>query len=188
MDALLTAFVAAALAEWGDRTQLFMIILAARFAKPGPLLAGLAVAALANNLLAAFGGTLIADLINARALSLLVAMALLLAGLGGLVRRRPPDMAKSWRTGAFLTAAAAMFLVEFGDKTQFLTFSLAGRFDSFALAAAGATAGVVAANIPAAYMGRQLARDVPLQPIRYGIAALFIVAAFVIGVNALELA
>lgn len=188
MDALLTAFVAAALAEWGDRTQLFMIILAARFAKPGPLLAGLAVAALANNLLAAFGGTLVNDLINARALSLLVAMALLLAGLGGLVRRKPPDMAKSWRIGAFLTAAIALFLIEFGDKTQFLTFALAGRFDSFALAAAGATAGVVAANIPAAFLGERLAREVPLQPVRYAIGALFIVTGFIIAVGALELA
>jgi putative Ca2+/H+ antiporter (TMEM165/GDT1 family) len=81
-----------------------------------------------------------------------------------------------------------LFLIEFGDKTQFLTFSLAGRFDSFVLAAAGATAGVVAANIPAAYLGPRLAREVPLQPIRYAIAALFIVTGFVIAVGALELA
>jgi putative Ca2+/H+ antiporter (TMEM165/GDT1 family) len=188
MDALLTTFVAAALAEWGDRTQLFMIILAARFARPGPLLAGLAVAALANNLLAAFGGTLVHDTINAQALSLLVALSLILAALAGLRRRKPPNLAARWRTGAFVTAAVALFLIEFGDKTQFLTFALAGRFDSLGLAAAGATAGVVAANVPAVLLGERLKATIPLQPVRYAIAAGFLVVGFIVAVNALDLA
>ena len=188
MDALLTAFVAAALAEWGDRTQLFVIVLAARFAKPGAILAGLAVAALANASIAAFGGVYVHDLINTRALSLLVALALLMAGAGSLIRRRPPDMAARWRTGAFLTAAASLFLLEFGDKTQFLTFALAGRFDSVALTAAGATAGVVVANAPAALLGGAFSQAVPVKPIRYAIAGLFLVTGFIVAVKALELA
>jgi putative Ca2+/H+ antiporter (TMEM165/GDT1 family) len=188
MDALLTSFVAAALAEWGDRTQLFVVVLAVRFARPAPILAGLFVAALANSLIAAFGGSLVTDLVNSRAASLLVALALILAGLGSLLRRRPPDMAARWRTRAFVTAAICFFLLEFGDKTQFLTFALAARFDSVALTAAGATAAIVAANVPAALLGSRFARAVPLQPIRYAIAALFIVTGFVAAVNALQLA
>ncbi|HEX8644267.1 MAG TPA: TMEM165/GDT1 family protein [Allosphingosinicella sp.] len=188
MDALLTAFVGAALAEWGDRTQLFVIVLAARFARPGAILAGLAVAALLNGLIASLGGVFIHDLVNTRALSLLVALALLMAAAGSLLRRRPPDIAAKWRTGAFLTAAGSLFLLEFGDKTQFLTFALAGRFDSIALTLAGATAGILIANAPAAVLGAALPKAVPVQPIRYAIAALFIVAGFWVAVKALELA
>ena len=188
MDALLTTFVAAALAEWGDRTQLFVIVLAGRFARPGAILAGLAVAALANGLIAAVGGVFVHDLINTRALSLLVALALLMAGAGSLIRRRPPDLAARWRTGAFVTAAVSLFLLEIGDKTQFLTFALAGRFDSVALTAAGATAGILIANAPAAVLGGTLARTAPVQAIRYAIAALFLVTGCWVAVKALELA
>ena len=188
MDALLTTLIAALLAEIGDRTQLFVIVLAARFGRPGPILAGLALAALANSLIAAFGGTLISDLVNLRALSLLVALALLFAGVGSLIRRKTPDMAASWRTGAFLTAALSLFLLEFGDKTQFLTFALASRFDSVVLASAGAAIGIVAANVPAALLGNRLGQVAPLTAIRYAIAALFLVGGFIVAVKALELA
>ena len=188
MDALLTSFVAAALAEWGDRTQLFVIVLAARFARPGPILAGLAVAALANALVAAVGGVLIHELVPTRALSLLVALSLIMAGLGSLIRRRPPDIAARWRTGAFVTAAVSLFLLEIGDKTQFVTFALAARFDSVLLAAAGATAGILIANAPAAVLGEALGKTVPVQPIRWAIAAILLVTGFVAAVRALELA
>ena len=188
MDALLTAFIAAALAEWGDRTQLFVIVLAARFGAARPILAGLAVAALANSLIAAIGAQFVNQLITLRALSLLVALALLFAGIGGMIRRRPPDIAARWKTGAFVTAALSLFLLEFGDKTQFLTFALAARFDSVALASAGAAAGIVAANVPAVVLGERLREAAPVAPIRYAIAALFLVAGFIVAVNALELA
>jgi putative Ca2+/H+ antiporter (TMEM165/GDT1 family) len=188
MDALLTAFVGAALAEWGDRTMLFVIVLAARFGRPGPILAGLAVAALLNGAVAAFGGVFIHDLVPTRALSLLVALALIMAGAGSLLRRRPPDIGARWRTGAFITAAASLTLLEIGDKTQFLTFALAARFDSVALTLAGATAGILIANAPAAVLGAAFPKSVPVQPIRYAVAALFLVAGFWIAVRALELA
>jgi len=187
MDALLTAFVAAGLAEWGDRTQLFVIVLAARFAKPGAILAGLAVAALVNGVAASIGGVLIHELIPTRALSLLVALALLMAGAGSLIQRRPPDLAANWPTGAFVTAAISLFLIEIGDKTQFITFALAARFDTVVLAAAGATAGVLIANVPAVFLGEALGRTVPVRPIRYAIAALLLVTGFVVAVQALEL-
>jgi putative Ca2+/H+ antiporter (TMEM165/GDT1 family) len=188
MDALITAFVAAGLAEWGDRTQLFVIVLAARFARPGAILAGLGVAALANTLIAAFGGSLVHDLVTVRALSLLVALSLLMAGAGSLISRRPPDMAARWRTGAFVTAAISLFLLEIGDKTQFVTFALAARFDSIPLAAAGATAGILAANAPAAVLGSAFAASVPVKPIRWTIAAVLILTGLVVAVQALELA
>jgi putative Ca2+/H+ antiporter (TMEM165/GDT1 family) len=188
VDALLTAFVAAGLAEWGDRTQLFVVVLAARFAKPGAILAGLAVAALLNGTVAAYGGILVNDLINTRAASLLVALALIMAGAGRLLRRRPPADAARWRTGAFLTAAGSLFLLEIGDKTQFLTFALAARFDSAPLTLAGATAGILAANVPAVLLGAAFPKAMPLQPVRYAIGAMFLVIGFWVAVGALELA
>jgi len=188
LEALLTTFIAAALGEWGDKTQLLVAALAARYRRPGPVLAGVCVAALANSALAAFGGTLIHGTITPRAVSLLVAMALLLAALGAVSRPKTPVMAAAWRTGPFVTTAACFFLVEFGDRTQFVTAALAAQFDSFALAALGATAGILASSLPAAALGARLPRAAPLRPIRLAAGALFLAAGLVIGIASLRLA
>ena len=75
-----------------------------------------------------------------------------------------------------------------GDRTQFLTFALAGRFDSALLAAAGATAGALAACLPALILGEQLEKAAPMRVLRYAGAALFLLAGFIAAVNALQLA
>ena len=187
MDALLASFVAAALGEWGDKTQLLGIALAVRYRRPLPILAGGLVAALANSLLAAFGGILVHDMIVLRALSLLVALALVFAGIAGLIRPRPYDSAGTSRAGPFLVAAASFFVLEFGDKTQFLTFALAARFDAFILAAAGATAGIMAASVPAALLGDGLSKAVPLKGIRIALGALFLAIGLFVAISALRL-
>ena len=187
MDALLPSLLAAFLAEWGDKTQLLVVALAARYGKPGPILAGIFVAAIVNAGLAAFGGTLLHGLITLRAISLMLALALLFAGIGGFFRNKMPDMGADWRTGPFLTAAGCFFLLEFGDKTQFLTATLAGQFNSLALAASGAAIGVLAANVPAALLGERLERAVPVRGIRFGAAILFLIIGLIVAVNALRL-
>ena len=120
-------------------------------------------------------------------MTLLVALALLFAGASGLFRARSarrrlaPPAAPRRR---FILCLAA----EFGDRTQFITFALAGRFDSAPLAAAGATAGIARGLRP----GRRCsatgsAKTVPLRAIRYTVAALFLLAGFIAAVNALQL-
>lgn len=187
MDALLTSFVAAALGEWGDKTQLLVIALAIRYRRPLPLLAGIFVAALANSLIAAFGGALVHAMITPRAASLLVALALVFAGVAGLIRPKPYDSAGTSRAGPFLVTAASFFVLEFGDKTQFLTFAFAAQFNAFALAAAGATAGIMVSSLPAAALGDRLAKAVPLKAVRLGLSALFLLIGLVVAVNALRL-
>lgn len=186
MDALLTSFLLAALGEWGDKTQLLVLLFAARWGKPLPVLAGVAVGALANALLAAAGGLLVHDLITLRATSLLVAVALIYAGIAGLIGRPKPDEVPSWRAGVFVTSAICFFLTEFGDKTQFLTFAVSAQYGSL-LPALGATAGVLAMSIPAALLGRQFEGASPIRAIRLGAAALFLFAGVVVAVNALRL-
>ena len=186
MDALLTALVAAFLAEWGDKTQLVVVMLAATTKRPGQVLAGLALAALASNVVAGLAGVYIAQTINIRAMTLMTALALLFAGGSGLIRRKPP--APATIRLPLLTALILCLAAEMGDRTQFLTFAFAGRFDSAPLAAAGATAGTLAACLPAALLGEKLATTVPVRAIRYSVAGLFLVVGFITAVKALQLA
>jgi len=184
--ALLASFVAAFLCAWGDRTQLLAAMLAAGTRKPGQVLAGLILAALAGNVVAAFAGIWIAETITIRAMTLLTALALLFAGLFGLIpRKQKPEAAPRFPLVAtFILCLAA----EMGDRTQFLTFAFAGRFDSAPLAAAGATAGMVVACAPAVMLGERLRATVPVRGIRWAVAGVMLVAGFIVGVQALQLA
>lgn len=187
MDALLTSFLLAALGEWGDKTQWLVLIFAARYSLALPVLGGVAVGAFANALLAATGGLLVHDWITLRAISLLMAVALVYAGIAGLIGRRKPDEAPNWRTGPFLTSAICFFLTEFGDKTQFLTFAVSAQYDAWLLPALGATAGVLAAAVPAALLGAQFETALPVRAIRIGAAVLFLLGGFVVAISALRL-
>jgi putative Ca2+/H+ antiporter (TMEM165/GDT1 family) len=125
-------------------------------------------------------------MIPLRAAGLLVALALALAGLAGLFRRRTPkpgSLTLPLFAAAFIMGLAAQLT----DRTPFITFALAARFDAPLLAAAGATAGALAACVPAALLGDRLARAVPLRAIRLVTAALFLLVAVATAVSALRL-
>ncbi len=83
--------------------------------------------------------------------------------------------------------AAMVLAAEMGDRTQFLTFALAGRFDSAPFAAAGATAGALAACLPAFVLGNRLQTIMPMRALRYAAAALFLLVGFITAVQALQL-
>lgn len=187
MEPLLTSFIFAALAEWGAKTQLLAIALSARYRRPLPILLGIALAATANSLIGAYGGSLLHDRVVLRALALLTGLALLFAGVEGLFPGKLKPMGEGWRTGPFVTTAACFFLLEFGDRTQFVTAAIAARFNAFALAGAGAAAGIIVSAVPAVLLGPQLEKKVPLRIIRIGAAILFLIAAFIVAVNALRL-
>lgn len=186
MDALVASFVAAFLGEWGDKTQLLLAVLAARTGRPGTAFAGTALAVLAASLLAGFAGSTLVGMIPIRAAGLLVAVALALAGLAGLLPRRAPDPG-SLTLPLFAAVFIMAFAAQVGDRTPFITFALAARFDAPLLAAAGAAVGALAACLPAVLLGDTLAKTVPLRAIRLVSAALFLLAGVVVALGALRL-
>jgi Ca2+/H+ antiporter, TMEM165/GDT1 family len=185
MDALLSAFIAAGLAEWGDRTQWLVILLAARSGRPGQVILALLAAAAISNGVAAYAGGFVADIITVQATTLLLALALLFAGVAGLIRRGPPSPGSS-RVPVLLAAVILLLAAELGDRTQFLAFGFAARFDAPVLAAAGATAGILAAGIPAALLAERLRPALERREIRLGIAGLFLLAGAVVGLGGLQ--
>ena len=163
-----------ALAEIGDRTQLLAIVLASRFRKPWPVIAGILVATLANHGLAATAGYLISDLLHGRWLQYVVAASFFATAAWALFPDKEDETqrdATHW--GAFTATAIAFFLVEMGDKTQIATVSLAARFHDVFRVAAGTTLGMMAANIPAVLFGEAATRIAPLKYIRITAAVIF---------------
>lgn len=174
LQALLTSTALVAVAEIGDKTQLLSFVLAARLRRPLAIVAGIFAATIANHFLAAVVGTWVADAVPKPVLVWIVGLSFILFGLWALKPDRLDDEPTLYRRGAFVTALVAFFLAEMGDKTQFATVALAARFDNLAAVVLGTTVGMMIANVPAVWAGEKLAARIPLAPVRWTAAALFI--------------
>lgn len=174
LTALLVSFFAVTLAEIGDKTQLLALILAARFRRPFPIIAGILVATLANHAIAADLGSWLAGRIPEETLNWLAAVLFVAMGLWILVPDREDEAEASYRFGPFLTTLITFFLAEIGDKTQIATVVLALEYQAVATVVVGTTIGMLAANVPAVLAGHLTADRLPLRAIRVIAATVFV--------------
>ncbi len=174
METYFVSVLLVALAEMGDRTQLLTVMLASRYRRPAPILAGILVATIANHLLAALAGFYLSSLFAARWFKIALAASFLVMAIWALVPDKPEaEKPDRLRLGVFLTTAVAFFLVEMGDKTQIATAALAARYHNVLLVAAGTTTGMMAANIPAVFLGHAVTRVLPIRALRIAAAAIY---------------
>ncbi|MCW1429359.1 TMEM165/GDT1 family protein [Novosphingobium sp. JCM 18896] len=175
MEALLTSTAVVALAEIGDKTQLLAIVLATRFKRPVPIIAGILVATLANHFLAALVGEQAAAFLDGLWFRYVVAISfIVMAGWTLIPDKFDEDEAKPAKFGAFLTTLVAFFLVEMGDKTQLATIALGARFQAVVPVMLGTTLGMMLANVPAVFLGNALIKRIPLNTVRVIAALLFL--------------
>ena len=174
LEALLSSTALVALAEIGDKTQLLAIVLASKFKKPLPIIAGILTATLANHALAATVGYLVSDILQGRWFRILVAVSFIAMALWALIPDKEEDIkGDAAKMGVYVATTVAFFLVEMGDKTQIATVALGARFHSIAWVAAGTTIGMMLANVPAVYLGEAATKIVPLKYVRMGAAVIF---------------
>jgi len=174
-----------ALAEIGDKTQLLALLLAARFRKPWPIIAGILVATLLNHALAAWFGARVAAWVAPELLRWIVAASFVAVALWSL---KPDTLDEQGQhlpaRGAFLATVAAFFLAEMGDKTQIATVLLAARYQPLWEVIAGTTVGMLLANVPVVLLGHRFADRLPLRTARFVAAAIFLALALWIVVRA----
>jgi putative Ca2+/H+ antiporter (TMEM165/GDT1 family) len=189
LESLLVPTGIVAIAEIGDKTQLLALLLAARFRKPWPIIAGIVVATLANHAAAGAVGNWVASFFSAATLSTVLAVAFLAVALWTLVPDKLDDDEASGlkRYGPFLTTLMAFFLAEMGDKTQVATVMLAAQYPHFWLVILGTTLGMLLANVPVVLAGNFAAERLPLALIRRVAATAFAVLALIAAYQALRL-
>jgi putative Ca2+/H+ antiporter (TMEM165/GDT1 family) len=175
MQAFLVSLATVAVAEMGDRTQLLSMLLAARFRKPWPIVAGIFAATLASNIIAALVGVEFAKYLTPKVLDLLVGVSMLAMAAWTLVPEKAGSEEKLNGRGAFAAAFVAFFLAEIGDKTQIATMALAAGYRTPFEVVAGSTLGMMIANAPAVLLGHSFAARLPMKAIRVGAALLFAV-------------
>jgi putative Ca2+/H+ antiporter (TMEM165/GDT1 family) len=169
------------IAEFGDKSQLLVLAFATRHAAL-PVIAGIVVAAatvqgLSVAVGAALGAALPEQLISVIAgLAFLGVAAWTLRDTGEEEEEAAAETRRERSALALAAVVAGTFIVgELGDKTMLATFALAARQDPIATWV-GATTGMVAANLVAVAVGRQLGARLSPNVIRIGSAALFAIA------------
>ncbi|RZJ11512.1 MAG: TMEM165/GDT1 family protein [Rubrivivax sp.] len=177
MQAFLIATGLVALAEIGDKTQLLAFMLAARFKRPWPIVAGIFVATIFNHAVAGALGSWLTGLIGPMALRWILGVSFIaMAGWMLIPDKLDEDDTPKPGHGVFVTTVIAFFLAEMGDKTQIATIALAARFPGeFIGVVAGTTAGMMLANVPAVLVGDRLAHKLPVKLVHRVAAVIFAV-------------
>jgi putative Ca2+/H+ antiporter (TMEM165/GDT1 family) len=175
MEALLISTGVVALAEIGDKTQLLAFLLAARFRKPLPIIAGILCATLVNHGLAGALGAWITSVASPE----LMRWILGLSFLGMAVWTMIPDKIEeeeaqvARRLGVFGATFVTFFLAEMGDKTQLATVALAAHFGAALMVVIGTTLGMLLADVPAVLVGNKFAAKIPMKLVHSIAAGIF---------------
>ena len=181
-------------AEFGDKSQLLVLAFATRHAAV-PVVAGIVVAAALIQGLSVAAGAALGAVLPETLIGVVAGLAFV--GVAVWTLRGEDDEDEEARAadathrrsglGLALLVAATFVAGELGDKTMLATFALAARQDPVATWV-GATAGMVAANLVAVAVGRQVGARLSQRAVRIGSAALFFVAGLLILVGALAAA
>ena len=175
MEALFISTGVVALAEIGDKTQLLAFILAARFRKPLPIVAGIFCATAVNHGLAGALGAWITSAVSPEVLRWILGLSF----IGMAVWTMIPDEIEedetrvAHRLGVFGATLVTFFLAEMGDKTQIATVAMAAHYASPLIVIIGTTAGMLIADVPAVLVGEKLAGKIPMKLVHSIAAAIF---------------
>ena len=177
MEAFLISTSVVALAEMGDKTQLLSLVLAARFRKPWPIVAGIFVATLVNHALAGAVGAWITSYLGENAMRWILGLSFIAMAVWMLIPDKldEDEVSGHSRWGVFGTTLVAFFLAEMGDKTQIATVMLAAKYNAYLWVVADTTLGMMLANAPVVWLGDKLVKRVPIRLVHVVSAVIFLV-------------
>ena len=166
MDSLLATFFSVLLAEMGDRPQILAAALALRFSNDRIVIWAMALASALNCAISAIAGSVIDQWISEDPLRLFNGLAYVSAGVAMLWWRRPVDLLDSWKIGRFMTAFLGLFIMQFGDKAQFIVAANAAMTPHWMFTGLGGWLGIMVAVVPAIILKEKLVTLLPLTTIR----------------------
>ena len=177
MESLFVSAGVVALAEIGDKTQLLAFLLAARFKKPWPIIAGILCATVVNHGIAGALGAWITSAVGPAVLRWVLGATF----IGMAIWTMIPDKIEEEEThvarrlGVFGATLLTFFLAEMGDKTQIATVAMAAHYATPLLVVIGTTLGMLIADVPAVFVGDRLASKIPMKLVHSIAAGIFAV-------------
>ena len=177
MDAFWISFWVIFVAELGDKSQLMALTFAARY-RALPVLIGISIATAVVHAFSVAVGALLQVAIPTRPINIIAGSAFLGFAVwtmrGDQLSDEETERAVRTSGSVIVAASVAFFLAELGDKTMLATVTLATREGLFGTWL-GSTAGMVAADAIAIWIGVKLGDRLPEKVVRVGAAAGFVI-------------
>lgn len=171
---IITTFSLIALAEFGDKTQLAVIALSARYDRV-KVFTGVILAFALVTALGVLVGGVIYKYIPQEIIRILAGLLFVAFGIITLRSNESCETGDEKPVGNILISAFSMIAVaEMGDKTQLSAITLVAKYDSAYLVFAGALLALGLISLIGIFVGKKLCEIVPLSKIKLGAGALFI--------------
>jgi len=167
------AFGLTFIAEFGDKTQIAILTLSARYGVL-PVFLGAAIAFAILNGIAVFVGVLLNRYVPAHVIRYIAGGIFILFGLLSFRPEREETKEKTTRS-PILTALLVVGLMEIGDKTQLALVALTAKFASPMAIFLGGTLALWSTSLIGALLGEGLGRVIPFKWVRVLSGVVFIV-------------
>ncbi len=171
---MITTFGLIALAEFGDKTQLTVIALSARYERKKVFFGVVLAFALVTGLGVLLGEGLL-QLIPEKLIKMMAGFVFIIFGI--LMLRSKDDYKEgndSRSHNPFFSTFGMIALAEMGDKTQLSAITLAARYNAPYLVFTGAVLALSFISLIGIAAGNKLNKTIPLSKIKLGAAGLFI--------------
>ncbi len=162
------------LAEFGDKSQLVAMTLAARY-RPLPVVIGAVVAFSVLNLLGVLFGAAVAQWVPSWIVAVVVAVLFFIFAFQALRFNEDTEDEGSIKVGKqlLLSVFILIFMAEFGDKTQ-LAVAAMGSINGFWPVWGGATLALALTTVLGVLVGHKLFQKMPVSWIHRGSGVLFL--------------
>jgi len=159
MADFLIPLVVTALAEFGDKTQLSILILSTKMEKYFHLLAGIVVAFLIVDGIAVSIGSWITNVVPVTLLRIVSGIVFIIFGVLILREREVKKINKFYSRSPFISGFVLIFITEWGDKTQITSAIFATKYNPL-LVLTGAMAALALLSGIAVYLGKFVSNKV----------------------------
>ena len=152
---ILIPFLAIALGELGDKTQLSVLLLSTRTKKHFQLFLGVTLAFLLTDGAAVLAGSWIGTVVPAHLVKAFSGIIFIVFGILTVRSGQAGGETRGKSRNPFLSGFVLIFLTEWGDKTQIMAALFAAEYDPV-LVLIGAMASLALLSLTAIYLGRMI--------------------------------
>jgi putative Ca2+/H+ antiporter (TMEM165/GDT1 family) len=171
---LISTFALIALAELGDKTQLTVIALSARYDRK-KVFSGVVLAFVLVTGLGVLVGEGLLKIIPGEMIKTIAGVMFVVFGLWMLLSKENCEEEKNPRVlNPFISTFSMIALADMGDKTQLSAITLSAKYDSPSLVFLGAVFALASISLLGIFAGKKLCEIAPLSKIKVGAAVMFI--------------
>ncbi len=167
-------FILVFVAEMGDKTQLMLMTLAAKYTVI-QMLAGILLGVLLNHGAAVYIGSCISNLTNEYLLQIFAGGIFIIFGIMTIVYEDSKENKKQFNLGPVITTALTFFLGEMGDKTQLTCMTLSMDAAHPLLVLAGSVTAMLTIGFLGIIVGTSLTKYIPSYIIKTISGLIFII-------------